>query len=278
MMHLEIRKGNGFRMDLKKTLFIVPNLLTAASLFCGTAAVMRCVNPTATENDVYNSALLLFYAFLFDLFDGRVARLTRTQSSFGIEFDSLADLISFGVAPAVITYRWALSESSIIGIAVCFIYVLGGAVRLARFNILARVKPLHGQMPGKYMLGLPIPMAAAFIVALVVAARAMGGWPWLTSHRLAVKGISYPMIALVMLGLAFLMMSSIKFRSFKDIKLNLFSLSLLLVTFASTVVLWATSSPAYILIWLLCLYVAIGFGEALISWPRRHKGRMSTDK
>ncbi|MCP4605208.1 MAG: CDP-diacylglycerol--serine O-phosphatidyltransferase [Proteobacteria bacterium] len=264
-------------MDLKKTLFIVPNLLTAASLLCGVWAVMRCVGPEATSEDVYQSALLLFYAFIFDLFDGRVARMTRTQSSFGVEFDSLADLISFGVAPAVITYRWALSEIGIAGIMICFVYVLGGAIRLARFNVMAQDGQDKKSTPGKYMLGLPIPMAAAFIVALAVAARAMGGWPWLTSHGITVKGITYPMMAVVMLVLAFLMVSAVKFRSFKDLKLNLFSVSLLGITIISSLVLWLKSKPAYILIWLLCIYVALGFGEAILFWPSRRRERLAAE-
>ncbi len=265
-------------MDLKKTLFIVPNMLTAASLLCGILAIMRCVGPEATHEDVYRSALLLFYAFLFDTFDGRVARMTKTQSSFGVEFDSLADLISFGVAPAVITYRWALSESGMAGILVCFIFVLGGAIRLARFNVMEWSSQAKSASPGKYMLGLPIPMAAAFIVALVVAARAMGGWPWLTSHGLTVQGITYPIMTVVMVALAFLMVSAVKFRSLKDLKLNLLSISLLVITIISSLILWLKSKPAYILIWLLCIYVALGFGEAIVFWPRRRRERLAAEE
>lgn len=261
-------------MRLKNTLFIVPNLLTAASLFCGVLAILRCVAPEATIEDVYRSSLLLFYAFIFDLFDGRVARMTRTQSSFGVEFDSLADLISFGVAPAVITYRWTLEDSGVLGVVACFCYVLGGAIRLGRFNIMAHAGSASHK-PGKYMLGLPIPMAAGFIVALVVTTRTMGGWPWLTSHGLTVKGIGYPMMTVVMMALAILMVSEVKFRSFKDLKLNAFSVSLLLITVISSLVLWVKGKPAYILIWLLCLYVALGFAEAILFWPRRRRERLA---
>lgn len=259
-------------MKLKSTLFILPNLLTAASLLCGVLAILRCLKPEVTEEEVYRSALLLFYAFIFDLFDGRVARMTRTQSSFGVEFDSLADLVSFGVAPAVISYRWALSESGVLGLAVCFVYVLAGAIRLARFNVMARAVGLAPKpKPDKYMLGLSIPVAAAFIVALVVATRAMGGWPWLTAHGLTVKGLSYPMMTVVMIVLAVLMVSTIRFRSFKDIKVNAFTITMLGITVISTLYLWLTSKPAYILIWLLCLYVALGFCESIVSWPRRRR-------
>ena len=263
-------------MKLGKTLFILPNLLTAASLFCGMLAVFKCMAPEITDEDIYRASLLLFYSFIFDLFDGRVARMTRTQSSFGIEFDSLADLISFGVAPAVITYRWALSDSGPVGVVVCFCYVSAGAIRLARFNVMSRTggKP---KKPGKYMLGLPIPMAAGFIVALVVAANAMGGWPWLTSHGLTVKGIGYPMMMVIMMALAILMVSEVKFRSFKDLKINTFFTCLFLVTLGSSIFLWLKSRPAYILIWLLCLYVALGFGEALLLWPKRRRERRKSE-
>jgi CDP-diacylglycerol--serine O-phosphatidyltransferase len=261
-------------MDLKKTLFIVPNLLTAASLLCGVLAILYCIGPEATGEDIYNSTLFLFYAFLFDLFDGRVARMTRTQSNFGVEFDSLADLISFGVAPAVITYRWVLTDHGLAGVVVCFVYVLAGAIRLARFNVMVRTGTTGKKASSsKYMLGLPIPMAAGFIAALIVAARAMGGWPW---PWLTVEEIGHPMLV-VMVFLAFLMVSSIRFRSFKDLKLNAFTISVLIVTLVSGLVFWLKSKPAYILIWLLCLYVAIGFAEAIIFWPRRRKERMDAN-
>ena len=268
-------------MDLKKTIFILPNLLTAASLFCGMWAIVRCVGVEVTDEDVYRSSLLLFYAFMFDLFDGRVARMTRTQSAFGVEFDSLADLISFGVAPAVIVYRWAFEDIGLIGVVICFVYVFGGAVRLARFNVQTHrsgAKANKNDKPGKYMLGLPIPMAAAFIVALVVATRAMGGWPWLTTHGLTVKGMSYPMLALVMLVLAALMVSSVKFRSFKDLKVNAFSAALMLIVMGTSIFLWIKFSPAYILIALLLMYVGMGFGEAIVFWPRRRREKREADR
>ena len=126
------------------------------------------------------------------------------------------------------------------------------------------------------MLGLPIPMAAGFIVALVVAANAMGGWPWLTSHGLTVKGIGYPMMVVIMMALALLMVSEVKFRSFKDLKINTFFVCIFLITLGSSIVLWIKSKPAYILIWLLCLYVALGFGEAILLWPKRRRERLES--
>lgn len=265
-------------MKLKKTIFILPNLLTAASLFCGVYAIARCMAPDVTEEDVYRSSLLLLYAILFDMFDGRVARMTKTQTSFGIEFDSLADLVSFGVAPAAIAYRWALFDTGWVGVAACVIYVLAGAIRLARFNVLQRQPSKDAAKPDKYMLGLPIPMAAAFIVALVVATRAMGGWPWLTSHGFTLRGIGYPMLALVMLALALLMVSAVRFRSFKDLKINAFTLVLMVVVVGSSVFLWVKFTPAYILIWLLLAYVGLGFLEAIIFWPRRRREKRDKER
>lgn len=259
-------------MTLRKTIFILPNLFTAASLFCGVYAIIRCASSEVTNDDVYRSSLLLFYSFLFDLFDGRVARMTRTQSAFGVEFDSLADLISFGIAPAVIAYRWALEGAGFFGAVVAFLYVLGGAVRLARFNVLAHSAAQKKKKPGKYMMGLPIPVAAAFIVAFVVAARAMkdGEWPWLTAHGFTVNGIAYPAISLFMVVLAFLMVSTVRFRSFKDFKLkSRFSAAAIVTVVGVSSVLWIWYSPAYILIGLLMMYVTLGFIESIISIARK---------
>lgn len=250
-------------------------MLTAASLAFGLAAIFGCVGPASTDDDIYRSAMLLFFAFIFDLFDGRVARMTKTQSFFGVEFDSLADLVSFGVAPAVVVYRWALSSWGVMGGAACILYVLGGAIRLARFNVQAYQDSGKKSGPSKYMFGLPIPMAASFIVALMIVTRSMGGWPWLTQHGLSIKGVGYPMLMVVMVVLAVLMVSTVKFRSFKDIKLNAFTVTLLLLILGSSAYMWVRYSPAYIMIWLLCLYVTLGFGEAIVFWPKRRKERLA---
>jgi CDP-diacylglycerol--serine O-phosphatidyltransferase len=201
--------------------------------------------------------------------------MTKTQSSFGIEFDSLADLVSFGVAPAVVVYRWALFTWDGLGVAVCILYVLGGAIRLARFNVGSYQSAGLHKGPGKYMQGLPIPMAASFIVALMIVTRAMGGWPWLTEYGLSIKGVGYPVMMVVMVGLAILMVSTVKFRSFKDLKLNAFTITLLVVILGSSAYMWVRYSPAYIMIWLLCLYVGLGFGEAIVFWPRRRRERLA---
>src|SRR5436190_2152531 len=125
------------KFDLRRALFILPNAFTAASIFCGTYAILHTVLHSGPEA-LYHSAIAVFFAGFFDMFDGRVARLTKTQSDFGMEFDSLADVISFGVAPAVIVYRWALWPIGPLGIISAICFASCGAIRLARFNVLAR--------------------------------------------------------------------------------------------------------------------------------------------
>jgi CDP-diacylglycerol---serine O-phosphatidyltransferase len=258
-------------MDLKKTIFVLPNLLTAASLFCGMYAITLCIGADATDETAYRASLLLFYAFIFDLFDGRVARMTKTQSAFGVEFDSLADLVSFGVAPAVIAYRWSLGGAGFVGALVAFVYVLAGALRLSRFNILAHKPKPKGDGPDKYMLGLPIPMAAAFVISLLLAERAMGGWPWLTDYGLHIRGKEYPIMLVVMVVLALLMVSTVRFRSFKDLRINAISVVLVVVVVGGSAAVGYVYSPAYILIALLLTYVLFGFIEAIFTWPRRRR-------
>ena len=103
------------RLDLRKTLFVLPNLITLASIFCGFNAIRIVAKDGATVDDFYRSAVLLIFAMFFDLMDGRVARMTKTQSAFGLQIDSLADVVSFGVAPALLVYKWVLYRHPVAG-------------------------------------------------------------------------------------------------------------------------------------------------------------------
>src|ERR1700682_6201214 len=116
-------------MKLHKLMFVLPNLFTLSSIFCGFYAITLCAGD-ATPSQLYQAALAIFFAMFFDGFDGRVARLTKTQSDFGIELDSLADVISFGAAPALLVYKWALFPLGIIGVFLAFVFVACGALRL----------------------------------------------------------------------------------------------------------------------------------------------------
>src|SRR5438552_2808746 len=124
------------KIDLKKTLFLLPNMITLSSIFCGFDSIR--ISATATgDDDYYRASLLLVYALFFDMLDGRVARATKTQSAFGLQIDSLADVMSFGVAPSLLVFKWSLFQRPMLGLVIAFTFTAAGAVRLARFNVLS---------------------------------------------------------------------------------------------------------------------------------------------
>src|SRR6185503_14849392 len=148
-------------MNLRKTLFILPNLFTLSSVFCGFFAITLCTGGTRSVDALYQAAVAICFAFFFDLADGRVARLTRTQSNLGLQLDSLADVVSFGVAPALLVYKWGLTRFGIYGVFIAFLFCGAAALRLARFNVLAMQH--DSAKPGKFIVGLPVPAAAAVL-------------------------------------------------------------------------------------------------------------------
>jgi len=149
------------------------------------------------------AAVAILVAMIFDVLDGKSARMTNSTSHFGLEYDSLSDVVSFGVAPGLLLYSWALSGQGTFGVAVMFAYVAMGAVRLARFNATA------SPSDGKYFTGLAIPAAAGVVASMVIF-----------DHYIVRTGAELkPMVVLVVtLALSFLMVSTIKYRSFKDLK------------------------------------------------------------
>ena len=250
--------GRLVHINLRKSLFILPNLFTLSSIFCGFYAILLA-GGNATPEDLYRASLLIIFAMFFDMIDGRVARLTRTQSAFGIEIDSLADVVSFGIAPAQLVYTWSLSSLGRAGVCVAFAYVACGAIRLARFNVLATDTSGRPKKPGKYIVGLPIPGAAGILVSLVAANHAVDG-------QLAVKHVP---VAAAMLCLSFFMVSTIKFRSFKDLRLNWRTAVLVLGALSTAVIIAVSLHVAVALGWLLISYVAIGLFETVIAISRR---------
>lgn len=145
-----------FSSARRRGIYILPNLLTTAALFCGYFAIVQAMNKNFEA-----AAIAIFVAMLFDGLDGRVARLTGTQSEFGVQYDSLSDMVSFGVAPALLVYEWALIDLGKLGWIVSFIYCSGAALRLARFNTNV------GIVDKRFFQGLPSPAAAALIAGLV---------------------------------------------------------------------------------------------------------------
>ena len=251
------------KLDLRKTLFLLPNMITLSSIFCGFDAIRltgAAANGGTGNDDYYRASILLVYALFFDMLDGRVARLTKTQSAFGLQIDSLADVISFGVAPALLVYKWSLYQLGTPGLFISFTFAAMGAVRLARFNVLSMGEGGKPTKPSKYIIGLPVPGAAGILMALVVANHAVGG-------DLAGPKYVYPVVALTGF-LAFLMVSTIRFRSFKDLKLNARSVGLVIFAVASSAIVSLQTKPAFVLLWLLGFCVIIGLVETLIAVPR----------
>lgn len=258
------------KVDLRKSLFILPNLFTLSSIFCGFYAILICAGePTA--DDFYRASLLIVFAMFFDAIDGRVARMTRTQSAFGVQIDSLADVASFGVAPAVLVYEWALSTLDMLGVFACFVYVATGAIRLARFNVQAMGASGAPKKPGKYILGLPIPGAAGILVSLVVA-----------NHSMADVLPGSPLLMLgVVLALSFFMVSTIKFRSFKDLKLSWRTAFFVTLALSSSAAIALRYHVSFALVWILASYIVIGLLETIFNLSRaglrRGRGRSPGD-
>lgn len=185
----------------RKGIFLLPSLITTFSFFCGFYALIAVFN-----GRFYFAAIAIIIAAMFDFLDGRVARATGSTSKFGMHYDSLTDLMSFGIAPGFLVYSWVLQPYGRLGWMAAFLYVICGALRLARFNS-AQEK---GVADSQYFVGLPIPAAAGFIASMVIFSK-----DFLLMEKL------HPMILLfTVYMLAFLMVSNIRYISFKTLELK----------------------------------------------------------
>ena len=182
----------------RKGIYLLPNALTTASLFSGFYAMVSAANGIFD-----NAAIAIFVSMILDGLDGRVARLTNTQSKFGEEYDSLSDMVAFGVAPALVAFFWSLNELGQFGWAVTFIYLAGAALRLARFNTQI------GSVDKKFFVGLASPAAAACVAGLVWCFHDFEPALWLTVITIIIVG-----------GCGVLMVSNILYKSFKDLDLR----------------------------------------------------------
>ncbi len=262
------RTGPKRRLNLRKTLFILPNLVTLSAIFCGFDSI-RLSASAKGEDDFHRAALLIVFAMFFDMLDGRVARLTKTQSAFGLQIDSLADVISFGVAPAVLVYSWTLQRFGVLGLVISFLFCASAAVRLARFNVLSMGESGKPAKPSKYFLGLPTPGAAGILVSIVVANHAVEGAIGQAKYALAILGIT--------VALSFLMVSNVEFRTFKDVRLNLRSAVFVGFAILSSTIISTQMKPHFVLVWLLGFYVLMGVFETLWKLPGRLKARAVVD-
>ena len=236
-------------------MFVLPNLFTVSSIFCGVYSIMLS-SGEATGDNFYRAAVAIFFGNFFDAFDGRVARMTKTQSDFGVELDSLADVITFGVAPAILVYKWALYGLGFAGIVIAGVYAACGAIRLARFNVLAHAE----EGVQRFFVGLPIPLAAGMLVSLVIA---------LQRQRSPVDAFAPWPIAVLVLVLAFLMVSTIRYRTFKDAGLNPRTLLIFMLVLALGVVVAYRGRPSLVLLVYFSVYILLGLGEELFFGRRR---------
>lgn len=244
------------QINLRKAMFVLPNLFTVSSIFLGFYALVLCAGD-ATPQQLYQAALAIFFAMFFDGFDGRVARMTKTQSEFGVQLDSLADVISFGAAPALLVYKWALAPLGFVGLFVAFAFAACGALRLARFNVLAQ----RGEKgSSRFFVGLPIPLAAGAIVALVIAHYRQFGSATNPGTHAVVAGV----VAL----LSFLMVSTIRYRTFKDLHLSTKSLAVFLFLSVAGVAVGIATRASFVLVVYMAAYVAMGIAESVIARAR----------
>jgi len=196
---MKSRRKRRTKRDRKRGIYLLPNLFTSASLFGGFYAIIAAI-----QNRFEAAAIAILVSCLFDALDGKIARYTNTNSHFGTEYDSLSDLVAFGVAPGILAFQWALAPYGRLGWLACFTYVVCGALRLARFNVQVNV-----QNPN-FFKGLPIPGAAAFVSSLVLFTAALGG-----------SGRSMHWLALaIVYSLAFLMVSGLDYLSFKKFEIR----------------------------------------------------------
>jgi CDP-diacylglycerol--serine O-phosphatidyltransferase len=179
----------------RRGIYLLPSLFTIGNMFCGYACIVY-----AMRGEFEMAAPFVGIAFVLDSLDGRIARMTNTTSAFGVELDSLADVISFGLAPALLTFAWGLSELGNVGWAAGFVFVSAAALRLARFNIQTAV-----QLDKRYWVGMPSPAAAGVLASTVYA------WPYPLSYQQGVAALA------VVVAPAILMVSTVRFRSFKTI-------------------------------------------------------------
>ncbi|GEJ56959.1 CDP-diacylglycerol--serine O-phosphatidyltransferase [Anaeromyxobacter diazotrophicus] len=244
------------QINLRKAMFVLPNLFTCSSIFLGFYAMTLCAGE-ASPAQLNQAALAIFFAIFFDAFDGRVARMTKTQSEFGVELDSLADVVSFGAAPALLVYKWALAPLGFAGFFLSFAFATCGALRLARFNVLAH----RGEKgSSRFFVGLPIPLAAGTLVSIVIAHYRAYGSIGDTATRVFIAGV----VGL----LSFLMVSTVRYRTFKDVHLSRKSLAVFALMCAGGLAVGIATRASFVMVVYMGAYIVMGLAEWIISRGR----------
>ncbi len=223
-------------------IYLLPNIVTTGNLFAGFFSIIASVRGEYTM-----AAWVILVGGIFDAVDGKIARWTRTASRFGVEYDSLSDLVTFGMAPAILSFLWALKPFGRVGWLAAFLYVVAGAFRLARFNVHVAA------LDKRYFIGLPIPAGAGVIATSVIAYH----------HFFGYSESDKPFwFVIVVLAIAFLMVSNIRYYSFKDIDLikrRPFKVLLLMVLVAIVIV----ANPEVVLFLMGVVYALSGVVEGI---------------
>jgi CDP-diacylglycerol--serine O-phosphatidyltransferase len=252
--HIEESQDAEGRKVRHRGVYLLPNLFTTANLFAGFFCIVTAIN-----GNFYVAAATVFVAMVLDSLDGRVARLTNTQSAFGAEYDSLSDMVAFGLAPAILAYQWALSSLGNVGLTVAFIYVACAALRLARFNTQI------GKVDKKWFIGLASPAAAGVVAGSVWAVWAL--------DEAGIHGYDLPLVVIMLFALlvavaGLLMVSNIKYYSFKDLDLKgrVPFVAILVVVLVFAVVF---SDPPRILLLIFLAYAVSGPVQFLMRRRKR---------
>lgn len=245
----------------RKGVYLLPNLFTTAALFAGFYSIVSSMHAPMALSDggvdiareyFAYAAIAIFIAMILDGLDGRVARFTNTQSAFGAEYDSLSDMVAFGLAPAILAFQWSLSTSGKIGWMVAFIYVACAALRLARFNVQI------GTTDKRYFIGLASPSAAAVVASTV--------WSFNTLE-LSGESLVYLMLPLVAAA-GLLMVSNIKYYSFKtfDMKGRVPFIAILVIILIFAVI---GTAPSYALLFIFMAYTVSGPAQYILHFKKR---------
>ncbi len=242
------------RQRMGMHIYVLPNLITTLNMFFGFFALIYAI-----RGEYVWSAYAIVGAAVFDLLDGRVARMTHSTSKFGAEYDSLCDLVSFGVAPGVLLYLWALQPFGRLGWLVSFLFTACGALRLARFNVQANI------VEKAYFQGLPIPMAAGIVASSVLAWNDLGWDPQQSVLLLAMAIL-----------LAFVMVSTFRYRSFKDLDLRERLPFWYLVLGVGAFIVIAIR-PEVMLFVLFMTYALLGAIFGILGWGRKPRRRAAME-
>lgn len=244
----------------RKWLYVLPNLFTLSSVLCGVFAMTLAAGEDSPER-LYQAAFAILFGMLFDGLDGRVARLTRTQSDFGMQLDSLADVITFGAAPALLVWKWALAPLGFLGVFLSFSFAACGALRLARFNVL-EMRGAKGA--SSFFVGLPIPLAAGVIVSVVIA------------HFKGFGDSEVPAVpvAILVAILSYLMVSTVRYRTFKQLNLSRRNAAILAFFATSAAAITLQYRASFALVAFGALYVCGGIVEEMIFFRRRREERL----